>query len=328
MPLIEQSNMKKLILSIIGGIFLFAACEKQNEIETLEIQVPPTKSEAYYERLRTYKQTKHPIAFGWFGYWSASGSSMSTRLANVPDSVDIISLWGNWNNITPAMKEDMEFVRNVKGTKVIFTIFAHDVPKAYQVNKEGIEKYASDMCDTVYKYGYDGLDLDYEPGYGGVGPLASGEGHMDNMEIFVRKLSEKLGPASRTGKLLTIDGVISHLNPGLAKLFDYGIVQAYGSNSETGLQSGFNGAYDYGWKPEQYIITENFESLWSTGGNPDYTDAKGERMPSLIGMARFNPTQGIKGGVGAYHMEYEYLALPDYKYLRQAIQIMNPAKKK
>ena len=56
-----------------------------------------------------------------------------------------------------------------------------------------------------------------------MGPLVSGPGHMDNMEIFVRKLSEKLGPASGTGKLLTIDGVPFHLNEGLAQLFDYGI---------------------------------------------------------------------------------------------------------
>lgn len=320
--------MKKLILSLvitIIGASLFVACEQQNEMEALTIQVPPVKSEAYYESLRIYKQTDHQIAFGWFGYWTAAGPAMSTRLANVPDSMDIISIWGEYNNITPVMKEDMEFVRKVKGIKVIFTIFAHDIPEAYEVTREGIEKYASDMCDSVQKYGYDGLDLDYEPGFGGVGPLVSGEGHMDNMEIFVRKLSEKLGPASGTGKLLTIDGVPYHLNPGLAELFDYGIVQAYNSPGDNDLQNRFNSAYNNGWKPEQYIFTENFESLWQGGGNPNYADSRGNRMPSLIGMARFTPSQGRKAGVGTYHMEYEYLALPDYKYLRQAIQIMNPA---
>ena len=63
--------------------------------------------------------------------------------------------------------------------------------------------------------------------------MVSGPGHMDNMEIFVRKLSEKLGPASGTGKLLTIDGVPFHLNEGLAQLFDYGIVQAYNSYGDS-----------------------------------------------------------------------------------------------
>jgi hypothetical protein len=48
-------------------------------------------------------------------------------------------------------------------------------------------------------------------------------------------------------------------------------------------------------------------------------------MPSLLGMAYWNPDEGRKGGTGTFHMEYEFAT--DYKYLRQAIQIMNPAKK-
>ena len=34
------------------------------------------------------------------------------------------------------------------------------------------------------------------------------------------------------------------------------------------LQGRFDDADANGWKPEQYIFTENFESLWSTGGFP------------------------------------------------------------
>lgn len=324
--------MKHLVYGILAalGLSMLVACEEQNIPEALTIQTPPEKPDSYYENLRAYKKTDHPLAFGWFGNWSAAGSVMSTRLATAPDSMDIISIWGSYNQITPEMAEDMRYVQEVKGTKVIFTIFAHDIPKEYKladggVDRAGIEQYASDMCDSVYKYGYDGLDLDYEPGFGGTGPLVSGPGHMDNMEIFVRKLSERLGPNSGTGKLLCIDGVPYHLNEGLAQLFDYGIVQAYSSSGDADLQERFDNAYDNGWKPEQYIFTENFESLWSTGGTTYFRDKNGNVMPSLIGMARFNPTQGKKAGVGTYHMEYEYLALPDYKYLRQAIQIMNPA---
>ena len=324
--------MKKIVYTILAamGLSTFVACEKQNTPEALDIQVPPTKSEAYYKALRAYKNSDHELAFGWFGNWSASNSIMSSRLSTAPDSMDIISIWGPYNLITPEMRKDMKFVQEVKGTKVIFTTFAHVVPDAYllngKVHRAGLEQYASDLCDSVYKYNYDGLDLDYEPGYvGGEGHLVSGPGHMENMEIFVRKLSERLGPNSGTGKLLCIDGVPYHLNKGLAQLFDYGIVQAYISTGDADLQSRFNKADANGWKPSQYIFTENFESLWSTGGNPRYKDKNGKTMPSLLGMARFQPKQGRKAGVGTYHMEYEYLALPDYKYIRQAIQIMNPA---
>ena len=56
-------------------------------------------------------------------------------------------------------------------------------------------------------------------------------------------------------------------------------------------------------------------------------------MMSLEGMARWMPLiDGMlspKGGVGTYHMEYEYNAgkQPSYPALRKAIQIMNPAVK-
>ena len=50
-------------------------------------------------------------------------------------------------------------------------------------------------------------------------------------------------------------------------------------------------------------------------------------------MARWSPMVNDKpvrkGGVGTYHMEYDYPTTPvDYKYLREAIGIMNPAVKK
>lgn len=320
--------MKKSIIYLalaFSGLGFFFSCEKQNEPEALEIQVVPELPDTYYEALREYKKTDHPLAFGWFGNWTATGSAMSTRLDNAPDSMDIISIWGGYTNLTPAMMADKDYVQKVKGTKVIFTTFAHEVPEIF-ISEDGIidyAAYAKSLNDTILKYNYDGIDFDYEPNYGGSGPLCN----KDNMEIFIKEMAKYVGPKSGTGKLLCIDGEPYYLNSGLAELFDYGIVQSYNATGDRDLQSRFNRAEAVGWKPEQYIFTENFESYWSTGGNPNFVDKYGNVMPSLEGMARFNPEQGKKAGVGTYHMEYEYLALPNYKYLRQAIQIMNPAVK-
>lgn len=323
--------MKKIIKSIVlcfGLGLLLQACDDWTIPENKVIQnlEGTPKSEEYYENLRAYKQTKHQIAFGWFGGWSGGSISARSSLRSIPDSMDLVSIWGdNQFNLSQKYIDDMRYVQEKYGTKVVFTIFAHEIPEPFDATPEGIKAYASAMCDSVYKYGYDGLDLDYEPGFGGTGPLVSGPGHMDNMEIFVRKLSERLGPASGTGKLLVIDGVPYHLNEGLSALFDYGIVQAYSSYGDSDLQNRFNNAYANGWKPEQYIFAENFEAHWKTGGTTNYRDKNGNVMNSLQGMARFNPEQGKKAGCGTYHMEYEYTHTPDYKYMRQAIQIMNPA---
>lgn len=327
--------MRKLLKYCVLSLVVILGYSCSNEIENIEIQTPYERPAEYYENLRAYKKTKHELAFGWFGGWSAIGPNKSRYLVSAPDSMDLISIWGKWYDLTDRQREDMRIVQEVKGTKVIFTVFAHTIPVEYYPNGEGdvmddnipegvIERYAKALNDSIVKYNYDGIDFDYEPGFGGVGPLIN----KSNMERFVREMSKYVGPASGTGKLLCIDGVPGYLNPGLSELFDYGIVQAYYCTSASNLQYRFNQAAAVGWKPEQYIFTEDFERLWTTGGE-NFRDNEGNYMPSLIGMARFQPEQGKKGGFGSYHMENEYNHNDNvpYKYMRQCIQIANPASK-
>ncbi len=225
------------------------------------------------------------------------------------------------------------------GTKVTYTIFAHEVPEPFEATDEGMLVYAKALADTMYKYNYDGIDLDYEPGFGGVGPLVGPSYLYPNyralMESFIKALGQYFGPKSGTDKLLLIDGVPYHLNEGLSEYFNYGIVQSYYSRGDSDLEGRFRNAYANGWKASQYIFTEDFEWGWANGGSTNYkhTTEDGEVIivNSLKGMALFHPTiDGVKerkGGAGTYHMENEYKHTPDYKYLREAIQIMNPSKK-
>ena len=87
--------------------------------------------------------------------------------------------------------------------------------------------------------------------------------------------------------------------------------------------------------PEQVakklIVCENFESYAGKGGVSFYLD-NGTVVPSLLGMAYWTPVyNGViykKGGVGTYHMEYEYNVsgqTGNYPFLRKAIQIRNPS---
>ncbi len=81
---------------------------------------------------------------------------------------------------------------------------------------------------------------------------------------------------------------------------------------------------------KKYIVTENFEN-YALAGGVSFTDRNGNKMQSLEGMARWMPIVNgktvQKGGIGTYHMEYEYMAgkQPSYPALRKGIQIMNPA---
>ena len=349
MQLVNLSTDKKNIIMNVTNIFqgvaslvLAAAAltSCNTSIEALEIIKPEEKSEQYYADLRAYKQrTDHEVFFGWFGGWNTKSPNMIGSLKSVPDSVDIISIWSGTYD-----REDIEYVQRVKGTRVTFTIFAHKIPAQFlegenhdQVTREAIERYAVSLVDTMKAYGYQGIDLDYEPGYqdpaGGpftgplVGPLNVYPNYRDNMEIFVKKLGEFIGPKSGTSNLLIIDGVPFDVKPELAEYFNYGVVQAYNSPSYADLQRRFNDAAARGWKPEQYIFAETFEGGKAATGGVTHQLQDGKQVPSLLGMALFLPEyQGKKatrkGGCGTYHMENDYDNWPNYKFTRRAIEIM------
>lgn len=333
---------KYILKGLAAGVLALATLASCNtNIEALEIIKPEVKSEQYYADLRAYKQrTDHEVFFGWFGGWNTKSPNMRGSLKSVPDSVDIISIWSGTYD-----REDMEYVQNVKGTRVTFTIFAHKIPQNFlegenhdQVTREAIERYAMALIDTMNTYGYQGIDLDYEPGYqdpaGGpftgplVGPTNVYPNYRDNMEIFVKKLGEFIGPKSGTDKLLIIDGVPYDVKPELAEYFNYGVVQAYNSRSYYDLQNRFNRAAARGWKPEQYIFAETFEGGMAANGGVGHLLEDGKtRVPSILGMASFLPEYNgkkatRKGGCGTYHMENDYDNSPNYKFTREAIQIM------
>ena len=336
-----KMNVTNIFHGIASLALAAAALTSCNtSIEALEIIKPEEKSEQYYADLRAYKQrTDHEVFFGWFGGWNTKSPNMIGSLKSVPDSVDIISIWSGTYD-----REDIEYVQRVKGTRVTFTIFAHKIPAQFlegenhdQVTREAIERYAVSLVDTMKAYGYQGIDLDYEPGYqdpaGGpftgplVGPLNVYPNYRDNMEIFVKKLGEFIGPKSGTSNLLIIDGVPFDVKPELAEYFNYGVVQAYNSPSYADLQRRFNDAAARGWKPEQYIFAETFEGGKAATGGVTHQLQDGKRVPSLLGMAQFLPEyQGKKatrkGGCGTYHMENDYDNWPNYKFTRRAIEIM------
>ncbi|MEG0889746.1 MAG: glycoside hydrolase family 18 [Bacteroides sp.] len=311
-------------------IVVCSSCEDWNTPENIKIQDMENnsglheKTPEYWENIRAYKRSEHQLAFGWFGYWDG-GTSAFTRgsLASAPDSVDIFSVFGKYYyNLTERQIEDLRYVQNVKGSKVVFTFMMQNVGLGFEQSPEGVVKYAHALCDSVYKYGYDGIDLDYEPNYGGGGYFSSKE----EVKRFVMELGKRLGPMSGTDKILILDGEVDFILPEIVPYFNLAISQAYYASSFSNLNAKWNKAKTLGWKPEQFLVCEEFQRYASTGG-VDFKMPSGEIVPSLIGMAHWHPTEGRKGGCGTFHMELDYNNYPDYKYMRQAIQIMNPAVK-
>lgn len=338
-----KNIFKLLLLSVVA--FIYAACDTDVETKNPANLTDPARTPEYYESLRAYKKTDHPVAFGWFGNWVGSGTSLENSLRGLPDSVDFVSIWGNWRNLSAERKADLEYVQKVKGTRALMCFIVQSVGE--QLTPEGedpttfwgegdeaIVKYANAICDTIDKYGYDGFDYDYEPHYGHAGNIS---GKPAAEKVFIEALSRRLGPKSGSDKMLVIDGEPQSINPEVGPCFNYFIVQAYDCYGDADLDNRLNETiehYDGVLTPEEvakkYIVTENFEKHALAGGCA-FTDRNGNNMMSVEGMARWQPIingkKAQKGGIGTYHMEYEYMAgkQPSYPALRKGIQIMNPS---
>lgn len=321
--------MMKLNLRTAGLAFiavLTGAMVSCTDIENKEIQSPYTYSEQYYENLRAYKASDHQISFMWFADYTSS-HSLGIRFAGLPDSLDICSLWGGVpsKETMPLVYEEMRFIQKVKGTKMTYVTFpgvSHlDWVMCHETPEERIQVYGDSLLRIVYNNDLDGMDLDYE--------IHGDWMHGANFVKLIEYLGQYIGPKGKDpSKLLIVDGW--PIDGGYEYL-SYFIPQAYSCTGAFDLQRRYNEVAAYGLPPERYIVTENIGDYYANGGvgfteaNGNTTSALGGTLYSLEGMARWNPTQGKKGGFGSFFGQRDYNSNPPYKYFRLGIQLQNPA---
>lgn len=349
--------LKKLLYTLpLAGMILTGCTDVENiQVEHIGGNNTGTSgSEAYYAKLREYRATANnygrPVAFGWFSNWSPSGTMRRGYLTSMPDSMDIVSMWSgapSASQITPEQKADKEFVQKVKGMKLLEVSLLSHIGKGrtpesiydeiykqaeaedwsdaqvHQAKQQArwdywgyrhgdassyeaaFGKFAKAIYDSLVTGDWDGFDIDWEPGMG----FNDADGSLDGttIKILVKEMGKYMGPASdpegKGHKLLVIDGLISYFGPDMEQYVDYWITQAYGRPEPSYLAPGGN--------DKKLIVTENFESNFASGG-------------VLLRQAKWMPHAsrgGYKGGVGAYRFDNDYNNTPDYKWMRQAIQI-------
>lgn len=332
-------NFKSVYIKLsVVAAFAGAMVACNTDVENLEIQKPNTYSELYYKNLRDFKATDHQISFMWFADYT-SPHTLGHRFLGLPDSLDICSLWGGIPSdvegkpntfYAPKTYEEMRFIQKVKGVKLVRPLFPSIGSNKWlekylpAETKEDsltlIKAFGDSLLRTVYDNDLDGLDLDHEIH----GDWMYGE----NFSNLVKYLGEHIGPKGKDPeKILIVDGW--PFDDGY-EYITYFVSQAYQSWGAGDLQKRYDEiAEKIG--PERFIVTENIGDYYATGG-VDFTEADGnqytetgERLTSLEGMARWNPTQGKKGGFGAFYSQRDYNSNPPYKYFRKGIQIQNPA---
>ena len=194
-------KIKNILAVSALALTTLASCSKWTD---MEIQHPvdltkPGHDEAYYKALRDYKNSDHQIAFSYYSAWTGVGTNMQSSLMGLPDSVDLISLWGGWKNPTEAQLKDLRAAQQKKGLKAMICFLVLDMgagvtpdpteaekatlkegeswthkywgwstaqtPEGKAARRAAVVKYANAICDVIEKYGYDGFDIDAEPTY-------------------------------------------------------------------------------------------------------------------------------------------------------------------
>lgn len=306
-----------------------------------------THTREYYKKIREeYRNKPRVKGFGWFGNWSGKGDNPQNYLKALPDSVDFVSMWGTRGKLSEEQKKDLKFFQEVKGGKALLCWIVQDLggpltpvgktAQAYWVQEkgngdfnEGVRAYANAIADTIEKYNFDGFDIDYEPMYGHSGDLANMamiEGKHP-MQIFIETLSQRLRPA---GRMLVMDGEPYRLSTKTSELIDHYIYQAYWEGSTQGVIYKIQQGHLTDWE-RKTIITSEFEQGWRTGGTTYYTSVRPEIQAlghgngkQILDHATLDLPSGKRiGGVGTYHMEYDYPNNPEYKWLRKALYYGN-----
>ena len=339
---------KKNLLNISIFCFfsiLFVGCESWTEVSPVTLPETEFSSLTPEEEadLIAYKNSDHKLFFAWINN-SPATPSMQSRIVGIPDSLDIVSFFTGYVD-TEQTRKDVKFLQERRGTKVLVTMW----PEPYfSLGKPGFNDldsmkiYAKNMAESIFEWELDGFDLDYEPSFGG------DKYSTEMMRTFVDVMSEYLGPKCKDEykvdgkhKLLVVDG--QWLDAEYADRFDYFIGQAYGATSESSLNNRLDGGWsDYGkgFPNEKRIFCEWTSKVgnYFMGGGVKYTyinqeTADAEEIPSLWGMAHYAKDRGV-AGCGAYVLQFSYadgnhLNKPvppnNYFYVREAIQIMNPA---
>ncbi|MDR2628005.1 MAG: glycoside hydrolase family 18 [Dysgonamonadaceae bacterium] len=302
-----------------------------------------TKSAEYYASLREWKKTPGlPQTFVWFDSWSG-GLSGDASLSGLPDSLTIASNWGGHPKfqLTEARKADMKYAQEVKGVKVVVTLFSakvgddvpyediYDIPANSSdsaVIAPAIRRYAESIYEQVVASGYDGFDWDYEPIGGGTQENYLWRNKAQRT-MFVEELSYWFGKGSqrtdrggrkpaKPGLLFLIDGevgIMEHMDKDWPSYYvDYFVLQAYGGGA---LEWRISGVIDdmSKWINEgkitkeevvsRIILTENFESYASTGGG--VLEMSGYVYKPGAGMKNEGVDQQI-GGFGIYRPAFDY----------------------
>lgn len=200
--MMKYKQLIKCLMMAVLAVPALSSCSDWTDTESLEFdyvlpsEQDPDAYNAYLGLLRNYKQSQHKIMIAKFDNSGDLVSGQSDRLAALPDSIDYVVLQ-EADNLKSLLVQDMNDIRQQKGTRTLYAISYADALAKYQAildeegaaaqdpeaqaDGEGEEQpetpavdrflevaaqYVNDRLALYDKYGYDGIVVVYsDPAY-------------------------------------------------------------------------------------------------------------------------------------------------------------------
>ena len=340
----NMKNTKNILFGAVLGVFfafgiLGTSCSKWTQPEAEDFYKAPSQS--YTDNLGDYQGSPHKVMFGWFGNWAGEGGSMQYQLMGLPDSVDFVSLWLCYGNLTEGQQKDLKAFQD-RGGRAYLCWTARNIGEGLTDNYMKLEdgsiltkeawmaetgktdddwrkkfwgfedgtreskleatvKFAKALADTCSKYDIDGYDYDMEA----LGDLCTGS-DTSLINTFFRTLITEF---KKEGRHLNIDipGGTSWLSyyvmvaDDVLRDVQYMIWQTY-ELGHSGLESFF---YSSG-SSVRARNPEMFETVFKKS-IPTATFERAVDKHYFLEQATWVPSFGLDyAGIGAYHIEYDY----------------------
>lgn len=118
-----------------AAAMIFDACSDWTEYEPKN-PTDLTKNENgedYYANLRAYHNSDHQIMYGYFsgwGGWGGASTTLAHSLMGLPDSLDIVAMWGAGFEYSEEQKTDLKMAQEKKGLKCLMCFIVHSIGQA------------------------------------------------------------------------------------------------------------------------------------------------------------------------------------------------------
>ena len=197
--------MKKAIIALaLAALAIGSFSRCTVEPMPMDLQPAYQYTDDYYAALRAFKESDHAISYIFFGDYGTPYSP-AFRFMGIPDSVDVVNLWGGFPKPGTLDHMEMNKMRKLKGTKVVACKIIRLAPSNTNYFAQSWAKQAKipvfmDAYDATYGVQYDAnYETVYESTYARL--ISEGKSEADAAAEAASTAADAAAPAAESAAM-------------------------------------------------------------------------------------------------------------------------------